>query len=133
MRNLKTNAALLALAATALFYAMAFDWAHAFTSGRLIEASSSYAISLAIASLPYFVLHSLLKQTVGFPRLQWSIAVLVIALPLVLFPLYRSGNEPTNGWDYLLVPVWQLLLVGLLQMVVNAVTDSEQNKSQGVH
>ena len=130
MRNKKVLVLLLAFTLTAVFYASAIDWGLSFSSGRFLEASLSYAMSLLIASLPFFGLHSVLKQIKHVPPLQWFGVVVLIALPLVLFPFYRA-YEPSNGWDYLLVPLWQLAFVGFLKAIVIALTDGERNKSEG--
>jgi len=112
----------LAFGFTALFYLGGVDWMHSFSAGRFLEAFSAYAMAVAIAYLPYYVLPTLLSSANNFPRLQILCFLLTACLPLVMFPFYRRGPEPTNGWDYLLVPFWQLGLELVLHFVVKAVS-----------
>jgi hypothetical protein len=112
----------LAFGLTALFYLSGVDWTHGYSSGRLFEAFTAYAMAVAIAYLPYYVLPTLLSSANNFPRLQVLCFLLTVCLPLVMFPFYRRGPEPTNGWDYLLVPFWQLGLELFLHFVVKVVS-----------
>lgn len=107
---------LLAFLLTAVFYATGFDWSLAFSKDLIQDALLSYALSLLIASLPFFSLYAFIAQENCTPTLRWIGLFILIATPLVMFPLYRM-HERSNGWDYLLVPFWQLLFVQLFKTI----------------
>ena len=113
-RNLLRSTIVVAVA-TAVFYFAEGDWSWAIADGQLPMAMLSYLFAVVIALIPYALLVLLLRRARQSPGFQVVAFVLVVALPVVGFSYWRFNEIPTGGLDYLVIPLWQLVLEGLLR------------------
>lgn len=95
---------------TFILYLGNVDWSEA----HELEKLHVHLFLVMFALAPYGILVSLLNrvnQSLIFQVVSFS---LVSGLSLVSFGYFRLKRIPTGGWDYLLIPVWQILLLMVL-------------------
>jgi len=107
-------AMLTAALGTAVFYATGIDWSFAHETRTLGPAALAFLMALSFALLPYALLVALLRRTQSSPLFQIASFALFLALPVVAFASWRLNGINTAGWDFLLVPVWQVALLAVL-------------------
>jgi hypothetical protein len=95
---------------TFVFYAGSVDW----SERHVLEQLQFHVFLVMFALIPYGILVSLLNRASQSLIFQMVSFCLVSSLSLVSFGYFRLRGIPTGGWDYLLIPVWQLLLLMVL-------------------
>jgi hypothetical protein len=102
-------------AATVVLYVAEGNWSSAVANDKLLLAIYSVVFAIVIALIPYGALVILLRRARQSPVFQVAAFGLVIALPIVGFGYWRINSVATGGWDYFIVPFWQLVLLAVLR------------------
>ncbi|WP_415879572.1 hypothetical protein [Methylomonas sp. TEB] len=92
---------------TFIFYVGGIDWSNT----HELEQLHVHFFLVMIALTPYGILVFLLNRANQSLIFQVVSFCLVSGLSMVSFGYFRLKGIPTGGWDYLLIPVWQLLLL----------------------
>ncbi|WP_140910778.1 hypothetical protein [Methylomonas koyamae] len=95
---------------TFVFYVGGVDW----SKTHELEQLHVHLFLVMFALTPYGVLVSSLNRANRSLIFQVVSFCLVSGLSLVSFGYFRLKRIPTGGWDYLLIPVWQLLMLMVL-------------------
>ena len=93
------------LALSALFAATGIPWLSIGAGAGV----GTFLGATAILWLPYFALYSLLSRAKDSPRFQ-VICFVGVTLPALLLPFFRLSTTPTGGWEFFIIPFWQLVL-----------------------
>jgi hypothetical protein len=109
---------------TSVFYLMDGNWAWAISNNQLPIAIFSALYAVAIALIPYATLVMLLRRGDRSRAFQIVSFLLVVGLPICALIYWRTNAVATGGWDYFIVPIWQLGLEGLLYFVCIMFVDS---------
>lgn len=112
-RNLLRGTIAIAVA-TVIFYMGSVNWSAALSQGRLNSALFTYLLAVAFALSPYGILVSLLERAKRSTVFQIALFSLVVALPVISFSTSRISHINTGGWDYFVIPFWQLVLLMVL-------------------
>jgi hypothetical protein len=104
-----------ALALAALFAATAIPW----LSVGAGPGAGAFLGATAMLWLPYFALYSLLVRAKEFPRFQ-VICFVGVTLPALLLPFFRLSTTPMGGWEFFIVPFWQLVLHAIFFYILKA-------------
>jgi hypothetical protein len=120
---------IIVLAYTAVFFLSDVSWVYAHEQGKILRALLSLAAMLLISCIPYTGLLRLLNRSPKFPRFQWIAFCMVAALPLIMLPVFKMAGGATGGWQYFLIPVWQLILYGLLLLTFKIIVAVDQRRS----
>jgi peptidoglycan/LPS O-acetylase OafA/YrhL len=110
-----------AAAITALFYLTGIDWSVAFSTNHMDSALMTYFIALAVALLPFGALLFLLRSTRQSKIFQTISFSAFFLLPIISFGYWRINHIRTAGWDFLIVPFWQLILVVVLLAISSVI------------
>jgi len=121
----------IAAVGTLLFYATGIDWSWALKTQKIPSAATVYLMTACFGALPYGLLAALLIRRRSSPFFHVVSFVLVIALAVVAFSWWRLHDIRTNGWDFLLVPLWQTALIAVLH-VAQRVAGSLTSKRRGI-
>lgn len=107
--------------ATALYYLTGVEWSYAFSTGHTGSALAAYLIAFAIALLPYGALVFLLRSTRNSRIFQTISFSAFCLLPVIGFGYLRLNHIRTDGWDFFIVPFWQLVLIAVLLAISSVV------------
>ncbi|MBO9717594.1 MAG: hypothetical protein J7507_12485 [Pseudoxanthomonas sp.] len=99
---------------TLAFYATGVDWSWAHATHNLGSSTLAYLVTAAFGLLPYGLLAILISRSSQSPVFRLLSFVLVVALAICAFGWLRLQGIRTDGWDFVLVPVWQLILIATL-------------------
>lgn len=113
-RNL-LRATIFSVLATVSFYVGGINWTETNLQGHV----GSYLLIVAFALAPYAILVSLLARIKRSVVAQITVFALVVALPVIGFGCLRINAINTGGWDYIIIPFWQVILL----MVINGLCD----------
>jgi hypothetical protein len=103
-----------AAGATVIFYMGSVNWSETLSQGNQNSALSAYLLAVSAALVPYGILVSLLERAKQSTIFQVTLFSLVIALPIICFSYWRVNNINTGGWDYFVIPFWQVVLLMVL-------------------
>ena len=123
----------ISVAITSAIVAFGIPW----TSSLPWVALFSWAAVVALLSLPYIGLHTLLKRSGQFPRFQFVAFIVVVGPILILlvafqlFAAQHAGSSPMGGWEYVLFPLLQWGLRDLLSLVLRLLEAYEGKKCIG--
>jgi hypothetical protein len=115
-----------ALALSGAFAATDIPW-HSLGVGAGI---STFLAATAMLSLPYIALYSLLVRAKDFPCFQ-IISFVVVASPAIMLPAFRMSATPTGGWEYFIVPFWQLVLHAIMYYALKVLIALQQRNADG--
>lgn len=103
-----------AVIVTIVFYLVEQNWAWAISNNRLQSVIFGMLYFIVMALIPYAALVMLLRRGKSSQAFQIVSVALVVGLSIYAFSYWRINNVATGGWDYFIVPIWQLGLEGLL-------------------
>ena len=98
---------------TCFFYFWRINWKWHAAGHHLLSGVFEYFIYLSIAITPYFLLALLLERTRQSPMFQYLVFFSVVALPAYFHLSFLFGNRNTAGWDLVIVPFLQFILVSI--------------------
>lgn len=110
-----------AAAVTALYYLTGVDWSYAYSTNHMDSALAAYFIALAAALLPFGALLFLLRNTWQSKIFQMISFSAFCLLPIIAFWYWRFNQIRTDGWDFFIVPFWQLILVVALLTISSVI------------
>lgn len=120
---------IIALAYTAIFALSDVSWTWASENDAVFSSLLSLSALLFVCGIPYTGLLRLLKRSPTFPRFQCIAFCLMVALPLLLLPGFKISGVATAGWQYFLIPFWQLVLYGVLSLVFKILVAVDRRRS----
>ena len=105
----------MALALSAIFAATDIPW----LSLEVGAGIGTFIGATVMLWLPYLALYALLAKAKEFPRFQ-IVSFVVVVLPACMLLVFRMSKTQTGGWEYFVVPFWQLVLHAILFYVLKA-------------
>lgn len=100
--------------AMVIFYMGSVNWSDTVSQGHQNSALSAYLLAVSVALVPYGILLSLLERAKQSTIFKVTLFSIVIALPIIGFSFWRLNNINTGGWDYFIIPFWQIVLLMIL-------------------
>ena len=111
----------MALALSAIFAATDIPW----LSLEVGAGIGAFIGATAMLWLPYLALYALLAKAKEFPRFQ-IVSFVVVVLPACMLLVFRMSKTQTGGWEYFVVPFWQLVLHAILFYVLKALVSLQR-------